>query len=309
MQTHRPTWCVTNLDKLTYSGNLHNLSGIDPSRYTFVKGDVCDGELVERILLEHEIDTIVHMAAESHVDRSLMDAKPFYQTNVIGTQTIVDALRRTQLHTGRNIRMVYVSTDEVYGSLTLNQPELKFIETMPLQPNSPYAASKTGGDLVVLAAQHTFNLDLLITRCSNNFGPYQHPEKLIPRFISNLMNGQPVPLYGDGLNVRDWLHVDDHVEAIIAVLEKGLAGQVYNIGGNNERTNLELTHTILNIMGLDSNMIRTVPDRLGHDRRYAIDATKISKELGWTPSRSTWPKALVETVHWYQTHKDWLEQI
>jgi dTDP-glucose 4,6-dehydratase len=309
VQANRPAWHIVNFDLLTYSGNLENLADVDATRHTFVQGDVCDADAVEQVLREHQIDAIVHMAAESHVDRSLMDATPFYKTNVLGTQTVVDALVRVQTKTGRTIAMVQVSTDEVYGSLPLERTELKFVETMPLQPNSPYAASKAGGDLAVLAAQHTFKLDLMVTRCSNNFGPYQFPEKVIPLFVSNLMEGKKVPLYGDGLNVRDWLHVDDHAEALIAVLEKGTAGEVYNVGGNNERSNLELTHTILQLMGRGRDSIQPVADRLGHDRRYAIDARKIQRELGWTPSRSAWPNALANTVQWYQEHKTWLERI
>ncbi|MEI7768231.1 MAG: dTDP-glucose 4,6-dehydratase, partial [Phycisphaerae bacterium] len=309
VQANRPSWHIVNFDLLTYSGNLENLADVDATRHTFVQGDVCDAEAVEQVLREHQIDAIVHMAAESHVDRSLMDATPFYKTNVLGTQTVVDALRRVQTKTGRTIAMVHVSTDEVYGSLPLERTDLKFVETMPLQPNSPYAASKASSDLAALAAQHTFNLDLMVTRCSNNFGPYQFPEKVIPLFVSNLMEGKKVPLYGDGLNVRDWLHVDDHAEAIITVLEKGVAGEAYNIGGNNERSNLELTHTILQLMGRGRDSIQPVADRLGHDRRYAIDARKIQRELGWTPSRSAWPNALANTVQWYQEHKTWLERI
>jgi dTDP-glucose 4,6-dehydratase len=249
------------------------------------------------------------MAAESHVDRSILDARPFIIANVIGTQTILDALRRRRADTGAAPRMVYVSTDEVYGSLPLENPEVKFTEDTPLQPNSPYAASKAAGDCLVRAYHHTFHLDVLATRCSNNFGPYQFPEKVIPLFVTNLIEGQQVPLYGDGLNVRDWLHVDDHCEAVLTVLEKGRAGEAYNIGGNNERNNLELTHTILEIMGKGPEMIRPVKDRPGHDRRYAIDAGKIRRELGWQPTRSAWPGALEQTVRWYQQNPEWWKRV
>lgn len=309
VQANRPDWHVVNFDLLTYCGNLENLKDIDLTRYDFVRGDVCDGKLVEEVLLDHFIDGVIHMAAESHVDRSLMDASPFYKTNVLGTQSVVDAIRRVQTKTGRSIPMVHISTDEVYGSLPLEHPKWKFREDHPLQPNSPYAASKASSDLVVLAAQHTFDLDLMITRCSNNFGPYQFPEKVIPLFVSNLAQGKKVPLYGDGKNVRDWLHVDDHAEAIITVLEQGKPGEVYNIGGNNERSNLQLTYMILLLMGRSLDYIEPVADRLGHDRRYAIDAQKIKRELGWKPSRSKWPKALENTVQWYLDHKDWWEKL
>jgi dTDP-glucose 4,6-dehydratase len=237
-----------------------------------------------------------------------MDSRPFIVTNVLGTQTLLDGWRRAK--GGKNTgRFVYVSTDEVYGSLPLDRKELKFREDTPLTGNSPYAASKASGDLLCGAYHHTFGMDIAITRCSNNFGPYQFPEKVIPLFVTNLIEGQPVPLYGDGLNVRDWLHVDDHCEAILTVLEKGRAGEVYNVGGNNERSNLELTSSILAIMGKGPEMIRRVPDRPGHDRRYAIDATKIERELGWRPSRSAWPAALEKTVKWYVDNPQWWKRV
>jgi dTDP-glucose 4,6-dehydratase len=299
---------ITNLDLLTYSGNLENLRELEGNpRHRFVKGDICDGELVSRLLTE--CDAVVHMAAESHVDRSIMDARPFMTANVIGTQTILDSLRRIAAERGTAPRMVYVSTDEVYGSLPLENPEVRFTEETPLAPNSPYAASKACGDCLVRAYHHTFQLDLLTTRCSNNFGPYQFPEKVIPLFVTNLMENQPVPLYGDGQNVRDWLHVDDHCEAVLTVLEKGRSGEVYNVGGNNERSNLELTHSILKIMGKGPEMIRPVKDRPGHDRRYAIDAGKIRRELGWQPTRSAWPAALESTIRWYQENQTWWRRV
>jgi dTDP-glucose 4,6-dehydratase len=304
----RPDLRITNLDLLTYSGNLENLAELEGNpRHRFVKGDICDGVLVARLL--GECDAVVHMAAESHVDRSIMDARPFIMANVVGTQTILDCLRRIRAEKGEAPRMVYVSTDEVYGSLPLESPELKFTEETPLAPNSPYAASKAAGDCLVRAYHHTFHLDVLATRCSNNFGPFQFPEKVIPLFVTNLMENQPVPLYGDGQNVRDWLHVDDHCEAVLAVLEKGASGEAYNIGGSNERSNLELTHSILQIMGKGPEMIRPVKDRPGHDRRYAIDAGKIRRELGWQPTRSAWPGALEATVRWYQENESWWRRV
>lgn len=304
---HRPDWQVMNFDVLTYSGNLENLADLEGNpRYRFIKGDVCDPAAVRRLV--ESSDAVVHMAAESHVDRSILDSGPFIHTNVMGTQVVLDAVRHAH-NSGREVRMLYVSTDEVYGSLPLDQPELLFTEETPLASNSPYAASKAAGDCLVRAYRHTFHMDLVTTRCSNNFGPYQFPEKVIPLFVTNLLQGQQVPLYGDGLNVRDWLHVEDHCEAILAVLERGRAGEVYNVGGNNERSNLELTHTILELMGKGREMIKPVADRPGHDRRYAIDSTKISKELGWKPSRSAWPGALAQTIRWYTENRGWWERV
>ncbi|HYE02501.1 MAG TPA: dTDP-glucose 4,6-dehydratase [Phycisphaerales bacterium] len=304
----RPGVRLTNLDALTYSGNLENLAGVAEAHagYRFVRGDVTDAELVGRLVAE--ADVVVHMAAESHVDRSILDSRPFIVTNVLGTQTLLDAVRRRQRE-GAPVRFVHVSTDEVYGSLPLDDPEERFTEETPLAPNSPYAASKAAADLLVRAYHHTFGLEAMITRCSNNFGPYQFPEKVIPLFVTNLVEGAQVPLYGDGLNVRDWLHVLDHCEAVLAVAERGRAGEVYNIGGNNERSNLELTRTILELMGQGPEMIRRVPDRPGHDRRYAIDAGKIARELGWRPTRSAWPGALAETVAWYRDNPGWWKRV
>ncbi len=313
---HRPGVRVTNLDLLTYSGNPENLRDLegDP-RYTFVRGDICDAELVQRLI--RECDGVMHLAAESHVDRSILDASPFIRTNVGGTQVILDALRKLQVEAQSLSpaerrpppRMLHVSTDEVYGSLPLDRPELLFTEDTPLAPNSPYAASKCASDCLVRAWNHTFHLDLLMTRCSNNFGPYQFPEKVIPLFVTNLLEGQQVPLYGDGLNVRDWLHVEDHCEALLTVLEKGRSGEVYNVGGNNERSNVDLTHTLLKLVGCGEERIRRVPDRPGHDRRYAIDATKIARELGWKPTRSAWPDALAATVAWYRENPTWWKNV
>ncbi len=299
---------VTNLDVLTYSGNGENLADLDNDpRYTFVHGDILDGELVSSLV--RDCDAVVHMAAESHVDRSIQDSAPFIKTNVLGTQVLLDATRHASEGESAPKRFVYVSTDEVYGSLPLDRPDMLFTEETPLSPNSPYAASKTAGDHLVNAAFHTFGMDVVTTRCSNNFGPYQFPEKVIPLFVTNLMEGLPVPLYGDGKNVRDWLHVDDHCEAILTVLEKGVSGEVYNVGGNNEQSNNELTHAILGLMGKGPEMIRHVEDRLGHDRRYAIDSSKIQRELGWVPTRSAWPGALEQTVRWYMDNRGWWERV
>ena len=297
---------IVNLDALTYSGNPENLADLgDDNRYRFVKGDIRDLDLMAELI--GECDAVVHMAAESHVDRSIIDARPFIQTNVLGTQTLLDALRRAD--PGNDKRFVHVSTDEVYGSLPLDRPDLLFREDTPTDPKSPYAASKAASDFLVRAAVHTFGVNACITNCSNNFGPYQFPEKVIPLFVTNLIEGKKVPLYGDGLNVRDWLHVDDHCEAILAVLERGERGRTYNIGGNNERSNIDLTHQILAIMGFGDEMIQPVKDRPGHDRRYAIDAGRIERELGWTPSRSAWPLALRETIAWYKDNPQWWRRV
>jgi len=294
---------IVNLDKLTYAGNLDNLTDLeDEPRYRFVKGDIADAELVDTLI--READICVHFAAESHVDRSIQDSRPFTLTNVLGTQTLLDAAVRHGLG-----RFVHVSTDEVYGTLPIDQPDVKFTETTPIAPNSPYAASKAASDLMVRAYHHTHNLDVVTTNCSNNFGPYQFPEKVIPLFVTNLIDGKKVPLYGDGKNVRDWLHVEDHCEAILAVMDRGRPGETYNIGGDNERSNLELTHMILEIMGHGEEMIQYVEDRKGHDRRYAIDPRKIREELGWTPTRSAWPEALKQTIAWYQQHPTWWRRI
>ncbi|MEX0654475.1 MAG: dTDP-glucose 4,6-dehydratase [Phycisphaeraceae bacterium] len=306
----RPDCEVTNLDALTYSGNPENLADLEDDanfrgRYRFVHGDIRDIDLLAECI--EQADAVVHMAAESHVDRSIMDARPFVESNVLGTQTVIDALRRVDpTHTKR---LVHVSTDEVYGTLPLDNPAIKFTEDTPIQPNSPYAASKAASDLLVRAAFHTFGMNACITRCSNNFGPYQFPEKVIPLFVTNLIEDKKVPLYGDGRNVRDWLHVDDHCEAALTVLEKGAAGEVYNIGGNNERSNLELTHSLLKAMDCGEERIEYVKDRLGHDLRYAIDASKIERELGWRPTRSAWPDALEATVQWYVDHPQWWQRV
>ena len=302
----RPDCFLTNLDCLNYCGNLENLADVDGhDRYRFVHGDINDLDLTLELI--RDCDVVVHMAAETHVDRSIIDARPFVKSNVLGTQAILDALRRVD--PGNTRRLVHISTDEVYGDLPLDRPDLKFTEETPIQPRSPYSASKAGSDMLVHSYHHTFKINACITRCSNNFGPYQFPEKVIPLFVTNLLEGEKVPLYGDGCNVRDWLHVEDHCEAVLTVAEKGVAGEVYNIGGNNERSNLELTHAILQIMGQGPEMIEPVVDRPGHDRRYAIDSGKIQSKLGWQPTRSAWPDSLEQTVRWYREKPDWWRRV
>ena len=305
--SQRPDYHITNLDALTYAGNPDNLADVaQHPNYRFVHGNILDRALVESLL--SDCDAILHLAAESHVDRSISDSRPFLESNVLGTQTLLDAAR-TVWGSDSSHRFLQVSTDEVYGSLPLDQPELKFTEATPIHTSSPYSASKAASDLLVNAYHQTHGLNTVITRCSNNFGPYQFPEKVIPLFVTNLLAGKKVPLYGDGQNVRDWLHVEDHCEALVTVLEGGRAGEVYNIGGDNERSNLELTHTILELMGKDVSFIEPVSDRPGHDRRYAIDASKIATELKWKPTRSAWPNALQLTVNWYCDHVEWSERV
>jgi dTDP-glucose 4,6-dehydratase len=290
---------IVNLDALTYAGNPENLADLKGNpRYKFIKGDITQKADVDSAF--EGIDSVVHFAAESHVDRSILDSGPFVRTNVLGTQVLLDAARTKGVR-----RFVHVSTDEVYGSLG---PTGAFTEETPLASNSPYAASKAGSDLLVRAYAHTFDLPALITRCSNNYGPYQFPEKLIPLFISNLSRDEQVPVYGDGQQVRDWLHVRDHCSAIWRVWQDGRAGEVYNIGGRCEKTNLALTHELLAALGKPASLIRYVKDRPGHDRRYAIDCSKIERELGWRPS-VTFAEGLRETVAWYQTHAEWVERI
>jgi dTDP-glucose 4,6-dehydratase len=292
---------LVNFDKLTYAGNLENLTSVasDP-RYVFVKGDICDRSAVDAALREHAIDTIVHFAAESHVDRSITGATVFVTTNVLGTQVLLEAAR------GRGIeRFVHVSTDEVYGSLGATG---KFTEQTPLHPNSPYAASKASSDMLALAYQHTFGLPVLVTRCSNNYGPYQFPEKLLPLMIANALENKPLPVYGEGLNVRDWLYVADHCSAIDAVLCKGRIGEVYNIGGENEWKNIDIVRLLLQRLKKPESLITYVKDRPGHDLRYAIDATKTMQELGWRPS-VTFEEGLSKTITWYLANEAWWRRI
>ena len=291
-------------DKLTYAGNLANLSDLLGEQVVFVRGDICDADSVVRAVDEHYVREIVHFAAESHVDRSILGSGPFVQTNVVGTQVLLDIAKARQLD-----KFLYVSTDEVYGTLPEDRPDLKFTEDTPLQPNSPYSASKAGGDCLVRSYFHTFHLPVLTTRCSNNYGPYHFPEKLIPLFVTNLLEDKPVPLYGDGMNVRDWLFVEDHCDAIWTVLNKGRFGEVYNVGGNNEMTNRQITEIILREMDKPwDKYVKYVQDRPGHDRRYAIDASKIKRELGWEP-RHRFESAIRTTIDWYKANEGWWRSI
>ncbi|GAA4710468.1 dTDP-glucose 4,6-dehydratase [Phytohabitans rumicis] len=289
---------VTVLDKLTYSGNLANLAPVkDDPRLRFVQADICDAAAVDEVVPDH--DVIVHFAAESHVDRSIAGAAPFVTTNVLGTQTLLDAALRHG--TGR---FVHVSTDEVYGSIE----DGSWTEEWPLAPNSPYSASKAGSDLLALAYHRTHGMDVVVTRCSNNYGHYQYPEKVIPLFVTNLLDGGTVPLYGDGGNIRDWLHVRDHCRGIALVQDKGRPGEVYNIGGGTELTNKELTGLLLEACGADWDRVTPVTDRKGHDRRYSLDITKISQELGYVPSVDL-ETGLARTVQWYRDNRSWWEQL
>jgi dTDP-glucose 4,6-dehydratase len=295
-----PAVSLINLDRLTYAGNPANLAAVAANpRYRFVQGDIADRNLVRGVVVEG-VSAIINFAAESHVDRSIHDSAPFVRTNILGTQVLLDAAREFGVP-----RYLQVSTDEVYGSLGSTG---YFTEETPLAPNSPYAASKAAADLLVRSYVHTFGFPALITRCSNNYGPYQFPEKLLPLFITNLLRDEPVPVYGDGLNVRDWIHVRDHCAAIERVWRAGRVGEVYNVGGRCERTNLQLTHTLLEVMGKPSTLIRYVKDRPGHDRRYAIDCSKIERELGWRPT-TPFDEGLRETVRWYIEHGDWVANI
>ena len=299
----RDDWRIVNLDALTYAGNLENLTALEARpNYTFVHGDVTRDEDVAKAF-EAAGDGplyVVHFAAESHVDRSIQSGLPFVQTNVSGTQVLLDAARARGIQ-----RFLHVSTDEVYGSLGSDG---YFTEETPLAPSSPYSASKAASDFLVRAAVHTHGFPAVITRCSNNYGPYQFPEKLIPLMIANASEDKELPVYGDGQNVRDWLYVQDHCEAILACLERGTDGEVYNIGGHNEYPNLDIVKTILSSLGKPESLIRFVKDRPGHDQRYAIDASKIERELGWRP-RFTFEEALPLTIRWYQENPQWLERV
>lgn len=308
LETH-VEYTIINLDKLTYAGNLENLEDVeDHPKYRFVRGDICDRPLVESVMREHTVDAIINFAAESHVDRSIMYAERdrgmgpaiFIETNVGGTNILLELANEYKIK-----RFIQISTDEVYGSLG---PRGKFTEETPLRPNSPYAASKAAADLLALAYHHTYGTPVIITRCSNNYGPYQFPEKLIPLMIANALNNKPLPLYGDGQNVRDWLYVRDHCSAIDAVLHKGKPGKVYNIGGNNEWKNIDLVKLLLKKLEKPERLVTFVKDRPGHDRRYAIDSTKIQRELGWRP-HYTFEEGLSETIDWYLTHEPWWRRI
>lgn len=294
-----PDYKIINLDALTYAGNIENLDDVkDNKHYTFIHGNICNKKLVPD--LASDVDCIVNFAAESHVDRSITGPEIFIETNIAGTLNLLQAAKESHIQ-----RYLQVSTDEVYGSLGKTG---YFYETTPLSPNSPYSASKAGADLLVRAYFETYKLPVLITRCSNNYGPYQYPEKLIPFFISKLLRGEKVPVYGDGLNVRDWLYVYDHCSAIDTVLHSGREGDVYNIGGHNEKTNIEITKLILSAMGKDESSIEYVKDRLGHDRRYAISNDKIQSELGWEPS-VTFEEGINLTINWYLKNQEWIKRI
>lgn len=306
---------VYNLDALTYAGNLENLEDIrDNSRYTFIRGDIRDRALVTDIFNKYDIDCVINFAAESHVDRSITDAETFLTTNILGTQVLLDTARnfwnkcpedKYCFEYREGMRFIQISTDEVYGTLG---NEGYFVETSPLKPNSPYSASKAGADMIVRAYHKTYGMPVNITRCSNNYGPYQFPEKLIPLMINNCINNRKLPVYGDGLQVRDWIHVRDHCSAIDTVLHKGVIGEIYNIGSNNERTNIYIVELIIEILGKSKSLIAFVKDRPGHDRRYAVDNTKITTQLGWNPEYS-FEDGIRETIDWYLSHKDWMERI
>ena len=295
---------VICLDKLTYAGNLETLEvAMKNPKFKFVKGDIADRAFVDELFASEKPDVVVNFAAESHVDRSIENPEIFLQTNVIGTSVLMDACRKYG-----NIRYHQVSTDEVYGDLPLDRPDLFFTETTPLHTSSPYSASKASADLLVQAYYRTYKLPITISRCSNNYGPYHFPEKLIPLMIANALNDKKLPVYGKGENVRDWLYVEDHCSAIDLIIRKGKVGEVYNIGGHNEKTNLEVVKTIIKELGKSEDLIEFVTDRPGHDRRYAIDPTKIHNELGWLPV-TKFNDGIKKTINWYLTHKSWWEKI
>lgn len=306
---------IVNLDLLTYAGNLENLKEFSENEnYKFVKGSITDSDLINTLFEEEQFNFVVNFAAESHVDRSIEDPEVFIKTNVLGTQVLIDAAKKAwQIGKDENgypiykegVKYLQVSTDEVYG--TLGKTGM-FLETTPLAPNSPYSASKASSDLIVRAYHETFKMPVNITRCSNNYGPYQFPEKLIPLMINNCKNDKALPVYGDGMQIRDWLHVEDHCEAILTVLYKGLVGEVYNIGGNNEKANIEIVKLIIESLKKSEDQIKYVEDRLGHDRRYAIDNTKITTELGWSP-KYTFEEGIKETIQWYLDNETWLNNV
>jgi dTDP-glucose 4,6-dehydratase len=301
LRRERPDWTVVNLDKLTYAGNAESLADLrsDP-KHLFERGDIAEADLVERLIGEHRVDAILNLAAESHVDRSILGPAIFVETNVGGTQVLLDAARKMGVK-----RFVQVSTDEVYGSLGATG---KFTEASPLQPSSPYSASKAAADLLALAYGRTFGMDVVVTRCSNNYGPYQFPEKLIPLMIANALEGRKLPVYGDGMQVRDWIHVEDHCRALLLALERGRGGEVYNLGADNEWPNLRIVERLLQILGKGSELIEHVKDRPGHDRRYAIEAAKARAELGWEP-RIGFADGLQATVGWYVANRGWWERV
>ena len=297
-----PHYSIINLDKLTYAGNLENLKEFkDHPNYRFVRGDILNSELVEHVA--KGADIIVHFAAESHVDRSVLDPLSSVKTNVLGTHTLLEAARKLG-----NIRFHHVSTDEVFGSLSLEEPDKAFHEETPYDPRSPYSASKAASDHLVRAYHHTYGLPITISNCSNNYGPYQFPEKFIPLFVTNLIEGKKVPLYGDGKNVRDWIHVDDHCSAIDVIIHKGEIGHTYTVGGDSEKSNFELTMAILQGIGVGEEMIEYVKDRPGHDRRYAIRSNKAKAELGWQP-RISFEEGIRQTVDWYKNNPEWWRRV
>lgn len=308
-------YSVINADALTYAGNLENLNDIaDNMRYTFIRTDIRDRSKINDIFARHSIDLIVNFAAESHVDRSIIDSEIFLTTNIIGTQVLLDVAKKYWKVNPKDkycrdfkpgVKFLQVSTDEVYGALGKTG---MFTETMPLLPNSPYSASKASADLIVRAYHETFGMPVNITRCSNNYGPYQFPEKLIPLMINNCLNEKNLPVYGDGMQIRDWLHVSDHCSAIDVILHKGVDGEIYNIGGNNEKANIEIVRLIIKILGKSEDLIKYVEDRPGHDRRYAIDNTKISTQLSWEPIY-TFEQGMKETIEWYLKHQEWMRNI
>jgi len=297
----RNDWNIVNIDKLTYAGNLENLKDVEKNiNYTFVKGDICNGELIDFLFSKYSFNYVVNFAAESHVDRSILGSEVFFKSNVMGTNNLLEAARRHKVE-----RFLQISTDEVYGSLGA---EGYFTETTPLSPNSPYSSSKASADMMAMSFYHTYGLPVLITRCSNNYGQLQFPEKLIPLMIINALNSKKLPVYGDGLNVRDWIYVIDHNRAVEKVLEHGKIGEVYNIGAEREMQNIEIVKLILDKLGKTEELIQYVKDRPGHDRRYAIDASKIKNELGWEP-KYTFEEAMSNTVDWYLQNKDWWNRI
>ncbi|MCW8804387.1 MAG: dTDP-glucose 4,6-dehydratase [Ignavibacteriaceae bacterium] len=292
---------IVNLDKLTYAGNLNNLKNVEHHQnYTFVKGDIVNNELVGYLFQKYEISHVINFAAESHVDRSILGSEIFFRTNVLGTNVLLENAKRFGVE-----KFVQISTDEVYGSLG---PEGQFEETTPLQPNSPYAASKAAADLMALAFHHTYHVPVVITRCSNNYGQYQFPEKLIPLMIINSLNNKKLPVYGDGLNVRDWIYVIDHNKAVELVLDEGKIGEVYNVGANTEKPNIEIVNLVLKQLGKSETLIEYVKDRPGHDRRYAINSSKIKKELGWE-AEHTFEDAMKDTINWFKENEIWWKEI
>ena len=310
MLRHEKDIFIVNLDKLTYAGNLENLKDIENRKnYKFLNGDICDGELLDHIFKEYDFDLVVHFAAESHVDRSILEPNIFIETNVLGTANLLCSAKKNWKESEwHKKRFLQISTDEVYGSLQEDKKSDKFTERTSLKPRSPYSASKASADHLVKSYFYTYGLPTLITRCSNNYGPYQFPEKLIPLIINNALNNKMLPVYGDGKNIRDWLYVEDHCDAISTVLRNGKPGEVYNIGGNNELENIEIVKLILNYLEKPYSLIKYVKDRLGHDRRYAIDATKINRELGWAP-HSLFEEKLKDTIGWYLKNSDWMKHV